>query len=98
MGKSRRCAAFRFKGKGFACITVGHAIHLHQESNAVTVGTALSAQEGSTMWTVRPDDKAISRCAPTQGAGPGVFVKAFCLEALGREKGQNIFIHTPTPH
>ena len=50
------------------------------------------------MRAVWPDNEAILRGTTTQGAGPGVFVKAFCFEELGRNKGQNIFIHTPAPH
>lgn len=50
------------------------------------------------MRAVRPDNKAVLRGTAAQGAGPGVFMKTFCFEELGREKGQNIFIHTPAPH
>ena len=36
------------------------------------------------MRAVRPDDKAVLRGPATQGARPGVFVRAFCFEELGR--------------
>lgn len=97
-GESGGRATSRLKGQGFTCLAVAQAVPLHQEGNAVTAGATLAAHEGSTMRAVWPDNEAILRGPATQGARPGVFVKAFCFEELGRNKGQNIFIHMPAPH
>ena len=97
-GESRGRAASRLKRQGFTCLAVAHAVTLHQEGNAVTAGPALAAQEGSTTGAASPDNETIFRGTTTQGAGPGVFVRALCFEEPGRKGGQNIFIHIPAPH